>query len=47
MGLKEYPRINKRHAFYSWYLRTTTMGESLLKKTADNLVLYTNINKTT
>lgn len=47
MGLKEYPRHNKKHAFYLWYIRSTDTGESKLQKVADQLVLYTNINKTT
>ena len=47
MGLKEYPRHNKKHAFYLWYLRSTDTGGSILQKVADQLVLYTNINKTT
>lgn len=46
-GLKEYPRYNKKHAFYTWYLNSTSAGESLLQRAADQLVLYTNINKTT
>lgn len=47
MGLKEYPRHNKKHAFYLWYLRSTDTGGSILQKVADQLVLNTNINKTT
>jgi hypothetical protein len=46
-GLKEYPRYNKKHAFFSWYLQSTDAGESLMQKVADQLVLHTNINKTT
>jgi hypothetical protein len=47
MGLKEYPRQNKRSAFYSWYLKSTQEGQSLLQKLSNRLVLETNINKTT
>lgn len=47
MGLKEYPRLNLKRAFWKWYLTTTGTGENLFQKAADNLVLYTNINKTT
>lgn len=47
MGLKEYPRLNIKRAFWKWYLITTGTGENLFQKAADNLVLYTNINKTT
>lgn len=47
MGLKEYPRLNLKRAFWKWYLITTGTGENLFQKAADNLVLYTNINKTT
>lgn len=46
-GLKEYPRYTKKHAFYSWYLKSTITGDSLLQRAADRLVLDTNINKTT
>lgn len=47
MGLKEYPRHNKKHAFYLWYLGSTSRGDNMFHKVADQLVLYTNINKTT
>ena len=47
MGLKEYPRLNVKRAFWRWYLNTTDTGESLFQRAADQLVLYTNINKTT
>lgn len=47
MGLKQYPRLNIKRAFWKWYLITTGTGENLFQKAADNLVLYTNINKTT
>ena len=47
MGLKEYPRLNQKRAFWKWYLTTTATGENLFQKVSDNLVLYTNINKTT
>ena len=46
MGLKEYPRLNLKRAFWRWYLTSTGTGENLFQKAADNLVLYTNINKT-
>jgi len=47
MGLKEYPRLNLKRAFWKWYLTSTTTGENLFQRAADNLVIYTNINKTT
>jgi hypothetical protein len=47
MGLKEYPRLNLKRAFWRWYLMSTGSGENLFQRAADNLVLYTNINKTT
>ena len=47
MGLKEYPRLNLKRAFWRWYLNSTGTGEDLFIKAANNLVLYTNINKTT
>lgn len=47
LGLKEYPNMNKRQAFQRWYLTTSTTGEQLMLKLANNLVLHTNINKTT
>ncbi len=47
MGLKEYPRLNLKRAFWKWYLQSTGTGEMLFEKYADSLVLYTNINKTT
>lgn len=46
MGLKEYPRLNLRRAFWRWYLSTTDHGDRLFQNAADKLVLYTNINKT-
>lgn len=46
MGLKEYPRLNLKRAFWRWYLVSTGSGENLFQRAADNLVLYTNINKT-
>ena len=46
MGLKEYPRLNLKRAFWKWYLTSTGTGENLFQRAADNLVLYTNINKT-
>jgi len=47
MNLKEYPRMNLKRAFYRWYLQTTDMGQNLFQRAADNMVLYTNVNKTT
>ncbi len=47
MGLKEYPRLNLKRAFWRWYLSSTDHGERLFQNAADKLVLYTNINKTT
>lgn len=47
LGLKEYPRLNLKRAFWRWYLNSTGSGEELFLKAANNLVLYTNINKTT
>lgn len=47
MSLKEYPRQSKRNAFYSWYIRSTLAGQSLLQRLSHRLVLETNINKTT
>lgn len=47
MGLKEYPRLNLKRAFWKWYLTSTGTGENLFQRVSDNLVLYTNINKTT
>lgn len=47
MGLKEYPRLNLKRAFWRWYLNSTGSGENLFHKTANQLVLYTNVNKTT
>lgn len=47
LGLKEYPRLNLKRAFWRWYLNTTGSGDNLFQKAANNLVLYTNINKTT
>jgi hypothetical protein len=47
MQLKEYPRLNLKRAFWKWHLSTTSAGEYLFQRAADNLVLYTNINKTT
>ena len=47
MGLKEYPRLNLKRAFWRWYLNSTGSGENLFTKTVNQLVLYTNINKTT
>jgi hypothetical protein len=47
MNLKEYPRMNMKRAFYRWYLQTTDMGKNLFQRAADNMVLYTNVNKTT
>jgi len=46
MGLKEYPRLNLKRAFWRWYMVSTGTGENLFQRAADNLVLYTNINKT-
>jgi hypothetical protein len=45
MGLKEYPRLNLKRAFWRWYLTTTDTGESLFQKVSDNIVLYTHANK--
>lgn len=47
LGLKEYPRLNLKRAFWRWYLNSTGQGDNLFQKAANNLVLYTNINKTT
>ena len=47
MNLKEYPRMNLKRGFWRWYLQTTDVGQNLFQRAADNLVLYTNINKTT
>ena len=47
MGLKEYPRLNLKRAFWRWYLSSTDNGDKLFHNAADKLVLYTNINKTT
>ena len=47
MGLKEYPRLNIKRSFWRWYLMSTGTGENFFQRAADNLVLYTNINKTT
>lgn len=47
MSLKEYPRLNLKRSFWQWYLGSTTAGENLFMRATDNLVLYTNINKTT
>lgn len=47
LGLKEYPRLNLKRAFWRWYLNTTGSGDNLFQKAANNLVLYTNINKIT
>jgi len=47
LALKEYPRLNMKRAFWSWYLLTTNKGGDLFQKAADNLVLYTKINSTT
>lgn len=47
MNLKDYPRLNLKRAFWRWYLNSTDTGTSLFQKASDNLVLYTNINKTT
>lgn len=47
MGLKEYPRLNLRRAFWRWYIRSTDSGNDLILRAANQLVLYTNINKTT
>jgi hypothetical protein len=46
-GLKEYPRLNLQRAFWKWYLNTTANGLQHFQRAADNLVLYTNCNKTT
>lgn len=46
-GLKEYPRLNLQRAFWKWYLNTTATGLGHFQRAADNLVLYTNCNKTT
>jgi hypothetical protein len=45
LGLKEYPRLNLKRAFWRWYLNTTGSGDNLFQKAANNLVLYTNIHK--
>ena len=47
MGLKEYPRLNLKRAFWRWFIRSTGSGEELILHAANQLVLYTNINKTT
>lgn len=47
MGLKEYPRLNLKRAFWRWYMSSTGSGEELILHAANQLVLYTNINKTT
>lgn len=47
LGLKEYPRLNLKRAFWRWYLNSTGSGENLFHKTVNQLVLYTNVNKTT
>jgi hypothetical protein len=47
MNLKEYPRLNLKRSLWRWYLNTTDTGENLFQRAADQLVLYTNINKTT
>lgn len=47
LGLKQYPRLNLKRAFWRWYLNTTGSGDNLFQRAASNLVLYTNINKTT
>lgn len=45
LGLKEYPRLNLKRAFWRWYLNTTGSGDNLFQRAANNLVLYTNIHK--
>lgn len=47
LGLKEYPRLNLKRAFWRWYLNTTGSGDNLFQRAANNLVLYTNISKIT
>lgn len=39
--------MNLKRAFYRWYLQTTDVGQNLFQRAADNMVLYTNVNKTT
>lgn len=45
MGLKSYPALSLKRTFYQWYLKTTGRGENLLRKTCNQIVLYTNITK--
>ena len=47
MALKEFPRLNMRRAFWRWYLSQTAVGKQHFQNLADNLVLHTNVNRTT
>lgn len=47
LGLKQYPSLTLKEAFYHWYIKTTEKGEQLILRAAHNLVLYTSINKST
>ena len=47
MALKQYPRLNMKRAFWRWYLSQTAVGKQNFQNLSDNLVLYTNVNRTT
>ena len=47
MALKDYPNNSFRKCFWRWYLNTTGTGDNVFQKAANNLVLYTTVNKTT
>ena len=47
LALKEFPRLNMRRAFWRWYLSQTAVGRQNFQNLADNLVLHTNVNRTT
>lgn len=47
LSLNEHAKTNKRKCFWRWYLNTTGTGDNLFQKAANNLVLYTSVNKTT
>ena len=39
--------MNLKRGFWRWYLVTTDVGHNIFQRAANNLVLYTNVNKTT
>lgn len=47
IDLNRYPVAHLKSVVWRWFLNTTSSGEYLFERAANNLVLYTNINKIT